>query len=139
MFFFNFTKTVSSGSDEVVVKQQQILTNNRVPALNTMEMDLLESMSGFMFVIAADSKITYISESTKTLLGLNQQEMLGNPTEDYIHPDDQAEVEEMLQLQTTDVPVTFVLRFKCVLPKRDAGHTCQGFKVSFFLQKKHLR
>lgn len=127
---FANSKIPSRSCGEVAGKRQQILTSNRAPALSNMATDLLESMNGFIFAIGSDSKITYISESTKALLGLNQHEMLGNPTEDYIHPDDQAEVEEMLKLQAADVPVSFVLRFKCVLPKRDAGHTCQGFKVS---------
>lgn len=94
----------------------------------------------------------YISETASTHLGLSQVEMTGNSIFDYIHPQDQHEMEGILNDYTGygrevrvltsnlmsgasprnlefEIQKSFFLRFKCVLAKRNAGLTTSGYKV----------
>lgn len=69
-------------------------------------------------------------------------ELTGNSVYDYLHPSDHDEMVNLLQahnhppivpyLHTTDleVPKSFFMRMKCVLAKRNAGLTNEGYKVS---------
>ncbi|XP_016413219.1 single-minded homolog 2 [Sinocyclocheilus rhinocerous] len=81
----------------------------RVSPLDIMAKDLgshlLQTLDGFVFVVASDGKIMYISETASVHLGLSQMS-----TE--------------LELERS-----FFLRMKCVLAKRNAGLTCGGYKV----------
>lgn len=101
---------------------------------------LLQTLDGFIFVLSAEGKIMYISETASVHLGLSQVELTGNSIYDYIHPLDH---EELIALLSVHPPVTtdfqaeeleieraFVIRMKCVLAKRNAGLTTGGFKVS---------
>ncbi|XP_065214238.1 single-minded homolog 1 isoform X2 [Planococcus citri] len=101
---------------------------------------LLKTIDGFVFVVAPDGKIMYISETASTLLGLSQVELTGNNLYEYIHPTDQDELYEVLNFVppiTTPSPIlhefevekAFFLRMKCVLAKRNAGLTNNGYKV----------
>ncbi|XP_067946380.1 single-minded homolog 1-like [Watersipora subatra] len=103
---------------------------------------LLQTLDGFIFVISPDGKIMYISETASIHLGLSQVELTGNSVYDYLHPSDHDEMTSLLQahhhhqpyiphLQTTDteVPKAFFMRMKCVLAKRNAGLTNEGYKV----------
>ncbi|XP_059082432.1 single-minded homolog 1-like isoform X1 [Tigriopus californicus] len=100
---------------------------------------LLQTLDGFIFVLSAEGKIMYISETASVHLGLSQVELTGNSIYDYIHPLDH---EELIALLSVHPPVTtefqaeeleieraFVIRMKCVLAKRNAGLTTGGFKV----------
>ncbi|CAF1207448.1 unnamed protein product [Didymodactylos carnosus] len=49
---------------------------------------LLQSLDGFMFILAADGRILYISESVSSSLGLSMVEMTGNLVFNYVHEDD---------------------------------------------------
>ncbi|KAI8427001.1 hypothetical protein MSG28_014650 [Choristoneura fumiferana] len=53
---------------------------------------LLQTLDGFIFVVAPDGKIMYISETASVHLGLSQVELTGNSIYEYIH---QADHEEM--------------------------------------------
>ncbi|ELW67876.1 Single-minded like protein 2 [Tupaia chinensis] len=64
---------------------------------------LLQTLDGFVFVVASDGKIMYISETASVHLGLSQVEY--------------------------EIERSFFLRMKCVLAKRNAGLTCSGYKV----------
>ncbi|KAG7233041.1 hypothetical protein INR49_007536, partial [Caranx melampygus] len=64
---------------------------------------LLQTLDGFIFVVASDGKIMYISETASVHLGLSQVEY--------------------------EMERSFFLRMKCVLAKRNAGLTCGGYKV----------
>lgn len=180
-------------------------TNSRVPPIKELGSNLLQTLDGFIFVVAPDGKIMYISETASTHLGLSQVELTGNSIFDYIHNYDHDEMTRVLSLQpniypgqaippfdqcesskstnssfsstpatsgggdatvpaaliagspnplqanfhhsihhhhghiqshqqpiasqTIEIERTFFLRMKCVLAKRNAGLTTQGYKV----------
>ncbi|XP_067675420.1 single-minded homolog 2-like [Haliotis asinina] len=99
---------------------------------------LLQTLDGFIFVVAPDGKIMYISETASVHLGLSQVELTGNSIYEYIHPADHDEMTALLTvhhpyhthiLQDIEVERSFFLRMKCVLAKRNAGLTSGGYKV----------
>ncbi|PWA14602.1 hypothetical protein CCH79_00017628, partial [Gambusia affinis] len=96
------------------------------------------TLDGFLFVVASDGKILYISETASVHLGLSQVELTGNSIFEYIHPSDHDEMTTVLSFQQPphhhfcpeyEVERSFFLRMKCVLAKRNAGLTCGGYKV----------
>ncbi|XP_071783074.1 single-minded homolog 2 [Centroberyx gerrardi] len=99
---------------------------------------LLQTLDGFVFVVASDGKIMYISETASVHLGLSQVELTGNSIFEYIHPSDHDEMTAVLSThqpphhhfsQEYEMERSFFLRMKCVLAKRNAGLTCGGYKV----------
>uniref|UniRef100_A0A8C7WZN0 Single-minded homolog 2 n=1 Tax=Oryzias sinensis TaxID=183150 RepID=A0A8C7WZN0_9TELE len=99
---------------------------------------LLQTLDGFVFVIASDGKIIYISETASVHLGLSQVELTGNSIFEYVHPSDHDEMTTVLCLgkpprhhfsHEFEIERSFFLRMKCVLAKRNAGLTCGGYKV----------
>lgn len=173
-----------------------------MPPIKELRSSLLQTLDGFIFVVAADGKIMYISETASTHLGLSQVELTGSSIYDYIHDNDHIELARVLSLNLNACTTTtfntnssrsssvtlnsilgagsaffvhlickmficrefmmiyinfitiffiisghsnqqsnsshiiesernFVLRMKCVLAKRNAGLTSQGYKVSF--------
>uniref|UniRef100_A0A182K7B0 Single-minded n=1 Tax=Anopheles christyi TaxID=43041 RepID=A0A182K7B0_9DIPT len=67
---------------------------------------LLQTLDGFIFVVAPDGKITYISETASVHLGLSQVELTGNSIYEYIHAYDQEEMASVLTLQQAQPPST---------------------------------
>ncbi|XP_037954940.1 protein single-minded-like [Teleopsis dalmanni] len=59
---------------------------------------LLQTLDGFIFVVAPDGKIMYISETASVHLGLSQVELTGNSIYEYIHNYDQDEMNSILSL-----------------------------------------
>ncbi|CAL8069525.1 unnamed protein product [Orchesella dallaii] len=98
---------------------------------------LLQTLEGFVFVVAPDGKIMYISETASVHLGLSQVELTGNSIYEYIHPADHEEMNDILSvqhpiphiLQEIEIERAFFIRMKCVLAKRNAGLTTGGYKV----------
>ncbi|XP_037836299.1 single-minded homolog 1-A [Kryptolebias marmoratus] len=99
---------------------------------------LLQTLDGFIFVVAPDGKIMYISETASVHLGLSQVELTGNSIYEYIHPADHDEMTAVLTahqpyhshyVKEYEMERSFFLRMKCVLAKRNAGLTCGGYKV----------
>ncbi|XP_051574002.1 single-minded homolog 1-A-like [Myxocyprinus asiaticus] len=99
---------------------------------------LLQTLDGFIFVVASDGKIMYISETASVHLGLSQVELTGNSIYEYIHPADHDEMTAVLTahqpyhshfVHEYEMERSFFLRMKCVLAKRNAGLTCGGYKV----------
>ncbi|XP_048011206.1 SIM bHLH transcription factor 1b isoform X2 [Megalobrama amblycephala] len=99
---------------------------------------MLQTLDGFIFVVAADGKIMYISETASVHLGLSQVELTGNSIYEYVHPADHDEMAAVLTpqpsyhshfVQEYEVERSFFLRMKCVLAKRNAGLTSGGYKV----------
>lgn len=66
--------------------------------------NLLQTLDGFVFVVAPDGKIMYISETASTHLGLSQVELTGNSIYDYIHSSDHDEMQRVLLLQPSIYP-----------------------------------
>uniref|UniRef100_A0A673JLH7 SIM bHLH transcription factor 1a n=1 Tax=Sinocyclocheilus rhinocerous TaxID=307959 RepID=A0A673JLH7_9TELE len=102
---------------------------------------LLQTLDGFLFVVAPDGKIMYISETASVHLGLSQVELTGNSIFEYIHPADHDEMTAVLTahqpyhshfVHEYEMERSFFLRMKCVLAKRNAGLTCGGYKVSHY-------
>lgn len=56
----------------------------------------LQSLGGFLFVLAADGKITYSSETISVNLGLNQVDITGNSIFDYVAEADHEELKNIL-------------------------------------------
>ncbi|XP_017780183.1 PREDICTED: single-minded homolog 1-like isoform X2 [Nicrophorus vespilloides] len=99
---------------------------------------LLQTLDGFIFVVAPDGKIMYISETASVHLGLSQVELTGNSIYEYIHPADHEEMNAVLSPSSTSASGphkdfedyrAFFIRMKCVLAKRNAGLTNGGYKV----------
>ncbi|TRY60843.1 hypothetical protein DNTS_026782 [Danionella cerebrum] len=61
---------------------------------------LLQTLDGFVFVVAPDGKILYISETASVHLGLSQVELTGNSIFEYIHPSDHDEMSAVLSVHT---------------------------------------
>uniref|UniRef100_A0A8C9TIJ4 SIM bHLH transcription factor 2 n=1 Tax=Scleropages formosus TaxID=113540 RepID=A0A8C9TIJ4_SCLFO len=72
----------------------------RVSPLDNMAKELgshlLQTLDGFVFVVASDGKIMYISETASVHLGLSQVELTGNSIFEYIHPSDHDEMTAVL-------------------------------------------
>lgn len=125
-------------------------SNSRGGGIKELGSYLMNALDGFIFVVAPDGKIMYISEQASVHLGLNQVEMIGNSIFDYIHDKDEEKMRAVLSLQqnvfinnqninynisapsllTIEFERTFFLRMKCVLPKRNAGLAKEGYKVN---------
>uniref|UniRef100_A0A668T7V2 SIM bHLH transcription factor 1b n=1 Tax=Oreochromis aureus TaxID=47969 RepID=A0A668T7V2_OREAU len=60
-----------------------------------------QTLDGFIFVVAPDGKIMYISETASVHLGLSQVELTGNSIYEYIHP---ADHDEMIAVLTAHQP-----------------------------------
>ncbi|XP_059403098.1 single-minded homolog 2-like [Carassius carassius] len=114
--------------------------SSRVSPLDLLAKDLgshlLQTLDGFVFVVAADGKIMYISETASVHLGLSQVELTGNSIFEYIHPSDHDEMSAVLSAHQPlqphflqELERSFFLRMKCVLAKRNAGLTSGGYKV----------
>ncbi|XP_044262014.1 single-minded homolog 1 isoform X3 [Tribolium madens] len=114
-----------------------VVTNPREAPIKELGSYLLQTLDGFIFVVAPDGKIMYISETASVHLGLSQVELTGNSIYEYIHP---ADHDEMTAVLSPTIPVlasqqdyeserAFFLRMKCVLAKRNAGLTNGGYKV----------
>ncbi|KPM09439.1 PAS domain containing protein, partial [Sarcoptes scabiei] len=89
---------------------------------------LLQTLDGFVFVVAPNGKIMYISETASVHLGLSQVvELTGNSIYEYIHPADHEEMSQVLNdegyYSYYEIGKSFFLRMKCVLAKRNAGLT----------------
>ncbi|KAF6205739.1 hypothetical protein GE061_019912 [Apolygus lucorum] len=114
-------------------------SNAREATIRELGSHLLQTLDGFIFVVAPDGKIMYISETASVHLGLSQVELTGNSMFEYIHPSDHEEMTSVLTLhqplphhvigQEIEVERAFFIRMKCVLAKRNAGLTTGGFKV----------
>ncbi|XP_030637568.1 SIM bHLH transcription factor 1b [Chanos chanos] len=115
---------------------------SRARSLDSMDRELgchlLQTLDGFIFVVAPDGKIMYISETASVLLGLSQVELTGNSIYEYVHPADHDEMTAILTpqqpnyshcIQEYEVERSFFLRMKCVLAKRNAGLASGGYKV----------
>ncbi|XP_052900731.1 protein single-minded-like [Anopheles moucheti] len=78
---------------------QHIPNNPRDLAIKELGSHLLQTLDGFIFVVAPDGKIMYISETASVHLGLSQVELTGNSIYEYIHNYDQDEMTSVLSLQ----------------------------------------
>lgn len=79
-------------------------TNTLVNTIKELGSNLLQTLDGFIFVVAPDGKIMYISETASTHLGLSQVELTGNSIYDYIHTYDQDEMARVLSLHPNGYP-----------------------------------
>ncbi|KAL0275408.1 UNVERIFIED_CONTAM: hypothetical protein PYX00_003262 [Menopon gallinae] len=127
-------------------------SNPRESSIKELGSHLLQTLDGFIFVVAPDGKIMYISETASVHLGLSQVELTGNSIYEYIHPHDHDEMTSVLTMhqpppqiahvgQEFEMERAFFLRMKCVLAKRNAGLTSGGYKVihcSGYLKIKSL-
>ncbi|KAL5285093.1 HIF1A family protein [Megaselia abdita] len=60
---------------------------------------LMESLDGFLMILANDGDITYVSENIKEYLGITKIDVLGNQIWDYCHQCDHDELKEALNLK----------------------------------------
>lgn len=113
-------------------------SKHRTPLERELGSHLLQTLDGFIFVVAPDGKILYISETASVHLGLSQVELTGSSIYEYIHPNDHEEMAAILTLQQPysphvirdfEVERSFFIRMKCVLAKRNAGLCSGGYKV----------
>ncbi|XP_054163404.1 protein single-minded-like isoform X2 [Oppia nitens] len=72
-------------------------------AIKELGSHLLQTLDGFVFVVAPDGKIMYISETASVHLGLSQVELTGNSIFEYVHP---ADHDEMTSVLTVYPPLT---------------------------------
>ncbi|XP_045197307.2 single-minded homolog 2-like [Mercenaria mercenaria] len=113
-------------------------SKHRTPLERELGSHLLQTLDGFIFVVAPDGKIMYISETASVHLGLSQVELTGSSIYEYIHPNDHDEMGAVLTMQQPcnphvirdfEVERSFFIRMKCVLAKRNAGLCSGGYKV----------
>ncbi|XP_052810975.1 single-minded homolog 2-like isoform X2 [Mya arenaria] len=116
----------------------QVPSKHRTPLEKELGSHLLQTLDGFIFVVAPDGKIMYISETASVHLGLSQVELTGSSIYEYIHPSDHDEMAAILTMQQPcnphvirefEVERSFFIRMKCVLAKRNAGLCSGGYKV----------
>ncbi|XP_017773784.1 PREDICTED: single-minded homolog 1-like [Nicrophorus vespilloides] len=93
--------------------------------------EMMETIDGFVFALAPEGLILYISENVSMHLGMAAIDMTGHSIYDFILHDDHNEMRDMLTVKhdDTDMGRTFSVRMKCTLPKRTAGLTQNGYKV----------
>ena len=72
---------------------------------------LLQTLDGFIFVLASDGKIMYISETASVHLGLSQVELTGNSIYEYIHPLDHEEMLSLLNVHSSGTNERHSFRF----------------------------
>ena len=60
---------------------------------------LLQTLDGFVFMLAPDGKIIYISETASVHLGLSQVELTGNSIYEYLYHADHEELSQLLSCQ----------------------------------------
>ncbi|XP_059619347.1 single-minded homolog 2 isoform X2 [Phlebotomus argentipes] len=77
---------------------QHMPSNPRDLAIKELGSHLLQTLDGFIFVVAPDGKIMYISETASVHLGLSQVELTGNSIYEYIHTADHEEMANVLSL-----------------------------------------
>ncbi|XP_055682081.1 single-minded homolog 2 isoform X2 [Lutzomyia longipalpis] len=77
---------------------QHMPSNPRDLAIKELGSHLLQTLDGFIFVVAPDGKIMYISETASVHLGLSQVELTGNSIYEYIHNFDHDEMTAVLSL-----------------------------------------
>ncbi|XP_033340184.2 bHLH transcription factor single-minded isoform X1 [Megalopta genalis] len=116
-------------------------------AIKELGTHILQTLDGFIFVVAPSGKIMYISETASTHLGLAQVELTGSSIFEYIYPDDHKDMSSVLSLPQgpgglpgfalppsnsrgeIELECAFTLRMKCNLAKRNAGLVTEGYKV----------
>lgn len=114
--------------------------------------NIQKTLDGFVFALHRDGKIMYISETASVHLGLPQIDLTGSSIFEYIHPADRNDMITMLALSDSEFSQllessqsqssastnnseiielgrSFCIRMKCILPKRNAGLVCNGYKA----------
>nr|XP_033810720.1 hypoxia-inducible factor 3-alpha isoform X2 [Geotrypetes seraphini] len=89
----------------------------------------LRALDGFLMVLNDDGDMIYLSENVNKHLGLTQLELIGQNIYDFIHPQDQEELQDMLSLrnglskkeEVIQTEHSISLRMKSTLTNR--GHT----------------
>lgn len=99
MHVFRFSFAVPIGLGEAW-GSKEMPSNTRISPVKELGSNLLQTLDGFIFVVAPDGKIMYISETASTHLGLNQIELTGSSVYDYIHDDDHVEMARALSLNS---------------------------------------
>ncbi|VDM46431.1 unnamed protein product [Toxocara canis] len=101
---------------------------------------LLQTLDGFVLILDPGGKMMYVSETASVHLGLSQVELIGASIFDFLHRDDEAELHYILSCAdsrrlntvlpyTEEIERMFFVRLRCVLPKRNAGITYNGYKT----------
>lgn len=96
---------------------------------------MFQTLEGFIFVVAPDGKMMYISETASTHLGLSQVELTGNSIYEYIHNEDHEEMNKVLSLPPTMQPHPHLLynHGKSRNIKLKNPSTFFSYKISIYL------
>ncbi|KAL9618443.1 MAG: hypothetical protein Q9160_006821 [Pyrenula sp. 1 TL-2023] len=74
---------------------------------------VLEEIKDFLYILTPDGRLLYVSPSSKTLTGYEQEAMVGKFINEFIHPDDNAAfVREFNESIATGNTLRFFYRFK---------------------------
>lgn len=74
---------------------------------------VLEEIKDFLYILTPDGRLLYVSPSSKTLTGYDQEAMVGKFINEFIHPDDNAAyVREFNESIATGNTLRFFYRFK---------------------------
>ncbi|XP_055678318.1 protein similar isoform X2 [Lutzomyia longipalpis] len=87
---------------------------------------ILGALDGFLLALSTEGDITYVSQNIADILGLQQNDLLGQPIWDYSHQCDHEELREVLNVKKniaddgngSTVPRSIFIRFKCTLTGR---------------------
>ncbi|XP_077261451.1 uncharacterized protein LOC143897029 [Temnothorax americanus] len=104
------------------------LLETTIKELGSHHLKALDAGTGFIFIVTSDGKILYISETASFHLGLSQQKLTGSNIFEYIHPEDHCDMNDVLKCDF-EREVSFPLRMKCILSKRNAGLVTEEYKV----------
>lgn len=95
---------ISGLGDAWGAQQMPVSHSRNEMAIKELGSHLLQTLDGFIFVVAPDGKIMYISETASVHLGLSQVELTGNSIYEYIHNFDQEEMTSVLSLHPDVFP-----------------------------------
>lgn len=107
---------------------------------------LNKALHGFVFVLGSDATILYISEEASAQLGYSQVQLTGKNFWGYVHSTDAIELESIMcfgkdisssnigncTAEDVEIPCSFAVRMKCILPKRQAELAIDRYKVIHF-------
>ncbi|XP_049826586.1 protein similar isoform X2 [Aethina tumida] len=89
--------------------------------LNIDDSTFLQTLDGFLLVLAKEGDFVYLSENVSDYLGITQVDLMGQNVFEYSHPCDHDEIKEILgskSQEDVDAPKSFFIRLKCTLTSK---------------------
>jgi len=95
-FYTKFARLISElGYKNLELSQSVLEKENLLEKLKESEKkyrELVENLNDVVYAVDNEGNITYVSPSVETVLGYTNDQLIGRPFEQFIHPDDRAVV-----------------------------------------------